>query len=375
MPTQFGTITKLPSGRYRARYRHLGERLAAPFTFQTKMDAGAWLAHMQTELAKLAHRPEAVVKAEAAALVAKSRLFGPYAVARVAARTLKPRAREEYENLLNRYLLPTFGTVPMVDIDPPMVRQWFDTVMGDRRGKSSGNTARAHAYGLLKSILSNAVSDGYLVANPCTVVGALNVRAAHKPVPVTVTQLNALAAATPERYRAMVLMSCWCGLRFGEVAALRRCDLTTDGSELSIRRGAIRLRGQGTLTGTPKSEAGIRLVSVPGPLTGVLVDHLARFVGPSWDDLLFPAENGRTLPSATFYRWFHRARAAADLPDLHFHDLRHTGATWAADGGASLKEIMQRIGHSTPGAAMRYQHAGRKGDRAIADRLAAKFVQ
>jgi integrase len=63
------------------------------------------------------------------------------------------------------------------------------------------------------------------------------------------------------------------------------------------------------------------------------------------------------------------AREAAGRPDLRFHDLRHTGATLAAVSGATLAELMARLGHSTPGAAMRYQHAAADRDKVIAQAL------
>jgi len=71
----------------------------------------------------------------------------------------------------------------------------------------------------------------------------------------------------------------------------------------------------------------------------------------------------------TFGKRFDAARAAAGRPDLHFHDLRHTGAVLAAQTGATLAELMARLGHSTPGAAMRYQHAAAGRDKAIAEAL------
>ena len=66
---------------------------------------------------------------------------------------------------------------------------------------------------------------------------------------------------------------------------------------------------------------------------------------------------------------FYPAREAAGRPDLRFHDLRHTGATLAAATGATLAELMARLGHSRPGAAMRYQHAAAERDKIIAEAL------
>ena len=85
--------------------------------------------------------------------------------------------------------------------------------------------------------------------------------------------------------------------------------------------------------------------------------------------LLFPAEHGGHLAPGHAYRQFYKARDAAGRPDLRFHDLRHSGAVLAALTGATLAELMARLGHSTPQAAMRYQHAAHGRDRQIAAAL------
>src|SRR6202012_5548191 len=98
-------------------------------------------------------------------------------------------------------------------------------------------------------------------------------------------------------------------------------------------------------------------------------DHLERFVGSDKEDLLFPAAHGGHLPPATLYRQFYKARSKANRDDLRWHDLRHSGAVLAAATGATLAELMARLGHSTPAAAMRYQHAAQGRDRQIAGLL------
>ena len=118
-----------------------------------------------------------------------------------------------------------------------------------------------------------------------------------------------------------------------------------------------------------------------------LSDHLERFAQPGPSGLLFPADHGGHLSQSTLNgkpgrrriikgriinessSGFCRAREAAGRPDLRLHDLRHTGAVLAAQTGATLAELMARLGHSTPAAAMRYQHAARDRDKAIAAAL------
>jgi integrase len=164
------------------------------------------------------------------------------------------------------------------------------------------------------------------------------------------------------QYRAMILLASWCALRFGELTELRLRDVVLD---VDAETGVIRVEcavvrvGDGFQVTTPKSEAGTRDVAIPPHLLPVLAEHLSKHVGPDRDALLFPAAHGGHLAPATLYRQFYKARDAADRPDLRFHDLRHSGAVLAAATGATLAKLMQRLGHSTPAAAMRYQHRRR----------------
>ena len=101
-----------------------------------------------------------------------------------------------------------------------------------------------------------------------------------------------------------------------------------------------------------------------------LIDkHLEQHTAPGNDALLFPAVNGGHLQPSALYAHFYRARDAAKRPDLRFHDLRHTGAVLAAQTGATLAELMGRLGHSTIAAAMRYQHVAADRDQQIAAAL------
>ena len=94
--------------------------------------------------------------------------------------------------------------------------------------------------------------------------------------------------------------------------------------------------------------------------------HLEQFAEPGERGYVFVGPKGGRLRRSNFRLIWHSARMAVNLPDLHFHDLRHTGGTLSAATGASLKELMARLGHSSVRAAMMYQHATRDRDRVIA---------
>lgn len=361
----FGQLSKLPSGRIRARYTGPDGALHnAPATFDTKQDAEAWLVDERRLIAAggwTSPKQRATVRYRAKTDVLT---FGKYADAWLRDRTLKPRTREHYRNLLDRQLFPTFADVPLVDITPESVRAWH-ALKGTSRP-----TLRAHAYGLMRTILGSAVSDRLVVVNPCTIRGAGNSTRVHKVKPASLAELESLVSAMPPRYRAMALLASWCALRFGELAELRRGDVDTEAGVLRIRRGVVRVAGE-TVVGTPKSAAGIRDVAIPPHLLPVLRGHLLQHATPGRNGLLFPANGGGHIAPSTLYRVFYKARETAGRPDLRWHDLRHSGAVLAAQSGATLAELMGRLGHSTPGAALRYQHAAADRDTEIARRLSA----
>ncbi|MEO7980343.1 MAG: tyrosine-type recombinase/integrase [Sporichthyaceae bacterium] len=347
----------LPSGRVQARFTGPdGTTHKAPITFETKQDARAWLSLRHSEII----RDEWAPPAPRGSAVR----FGDYAESWIAGRDLKPRTRELYAAVLAARLAPTFRGLPVKSITPDLVRTWH-TDQG-----AATPTARAHAYSLLRSILGTAVQDGLILANPCHLRGAGSSRRVRRIRPASLEELEALVAAMPERYRVMTLLAAWCGLRFGELAELRRSDVDLTSGVLRVRRGVVRAGGE-VIVGTPKSDAGIRDVTIPPHLLPAVRDHLRSSIVGGKDGLLFPARSGGHLAPSALYRVFYRARDKAGRPDLRWHDLRHTGAVLAASTGATLAELMARLGHSTPGAALRYQHAAQGRDAEIARALSA----
>ncbi|HEU4490100.1 MAG TPA: tyrosine-type recombinase/integrase, partial [Jiangellales bacterium] len=342
----FGSVRVLSSSRVQARYTGPdGRTHNAPTTFDTKGDARAWLAVKRSEIVRDAWKPEA----------GRPVLFGAYADAWITGRDVKPRTRQHYRALLDSRIRPTFGDMPVRAITAARVRAWHSGL------DANTPTIRAHAYALLRTILGTAVVDGLLPANPCHLRGAGTTHRAHKVEPATLDELAALVEAMPPRYRLMTLLAAWCGLRFGELAELRRGDVDLRNGVLHVRRGVVRVRGE-VIVGTPKTAAGVRDVAIPPHLLPAVREHLHTHIGGGRDGLLFPAKHGGHLAPATLYRVFYPAREAAGRPDLRWHDLRHTGAVLAASTGATLAELMARLGHSTPAAALRYQHAAQGRD-------------
>ena len=367
----FGRLRKLPSGRYQASYSGPDGRVyGAPSTFAAKIDAEAWLTDRRREIDRelwSPPRPESTV--------AKSTTFADYSAEWLAhrlvnGRPLKARTREHYEALLSHRLLPTFGHLPVGAVTAEDVKRWH----ADEGTATPSYTAQA--YSLLSTIMATAVRDSLIPTNPCIITGAGYSKRVKKIRPASLEQLAAIVEAMPERFKVMVLLAAWCALRFGELTALTRGDVVLvrdpDGvliaGELDVSKGAVRVSGE-RKQDTTKSEAGERAVSIPPHLLPTIEAHLAEHVDSGAGALLFPADHGGYLAPSTFYRHYYPARSAAGRDDLRFHDLRHTGAVLAASTGATLAELMNRLGHSTPTAALRYQHVIDGRDREIAAML------
>jgi integrase len=354
----FASIEQLPSKRWRVRYTGPdGQIHKAPRTFAGRIEAEAFAIAVRRKIDKdqwdaTDDNPKEQVT------------FGVYAARwlenrQVAGRPIKARTREHYQAILDDHLLDTFGHRQLAAIKPKDVRAWYEAALVDRP------TMRSHAYSLLRTIFASAVNDEIIDGNPARIVGAGRAKRVHKIRPASIEELAVLTEEMPERLRLMVTLASWCALRFGEIVELRRGDIDLSADVIRIRRAAVRTKGAYSIT-TPKSDAGIRDVDIPPHIIPAIEAHLAKHVGNGRDALIFPADHGGHLQPSTLYRHWYRARDLAGRPDLRFHDCRHSGAVLAAATGASLAELMERLGHSTPAAAMRYQHSARGRGREIA---------
>ncbi|GAA2900854.1 MULTISPECIES: tyrosine-type recombinase/integrase [Streptomyces] len=353
----FGRVRKLPSGRYQARYLGPdGQLRPAPETFRTKRDADDWLADKQTELRRGDwHDPDAGKVP-----------FGEYAAAWIKERELTATTRQLYGSLLRHHLEPAFGVVNVAEISPPLVRRW----RADKLASGTGPTTVAKAYALLRAIMGTAVADQMIRRNPCTIKGASTVHTPERPT-ATVQEVYDLADAMQPRYRTLVLMAGFLGLRWGELIGLHRRDIDLDHGAVRVRRAVAELfNGQREIK-APKSAAGKRTVSIPAAIIPDIRDHLERFAEHGADGRVFLGSKGATPRRNHFNRLWRKACSDAGIKGLHFHDLRHTGNTLAASTGASTRELMARMGHSTARAALIYQHASAERDRLIADALSA----
>jgi integrase len=166
-----------------------------------------------------------------------------------------------------------------------------------------------------------------------------------------------------------VLLAAFVGLRKGELLGLRRCDLELDSRQLTVAQQRQLDRHGAHLVGPPKTEAGRRTITIPAAIVPDLRAHLLKYAQPAADGYVFTGFRGDALAPHVLHQRWSSARGSLGLDHLHFHDLRHLAGTLTASTGAGTKELMHRLGHASPQAALRYQHATRERDTAIADAI------
>jgi integrase len=358
----FGTVRQLPSGRWQARYfLDDGRRETAPVTFRTRKDALHWLASLEADMAR-----GRWVDPDGG-----RELLGQFAWAWLAGKPgLSRRTREIYALQLRLHILPAqhgdvpLGEVSLGELNSEMIRAWY-RALTDSRGES----VAAKAYVRLRQVLTQAVDDERIVRNPCRIARGGRERHAEQRF-LDLATLDRLASHLPPRYRVLVLVAGLGGLRQGELFALRRADVDLGSATIRVYRKRLRLASGEVIEDGPKSRAGHRSVTLPRSTIDELRRHLDSYAGPKPDDYVFTTGEGAPLErSNMLHRVWAPATAAAGLTGLRFHDLRHTAGTLAAQTGATTKELMARLGHASPAAAMVYQHAAADRDRLIADRL------
>jgi integrase len=135
-----------------------------------------------------------------------------------------------------------------------------------------------------------------------------------------------------------------------------------------ISRQLVEVEGR-LVEGPPKSASGVRTVALPFTVMPELERHLSRYVDEEPTSRVFVGPKGASPRRSNFNVVWSRARMQVGNPDLHVHDCRHYANTLAASAGASTRELMSRLGHASPAAALRYQHATAERDQTIAERM------
>jgi integrase len=238
------------------------------------------------------------------------------------------------------------------------------------RGAAKRSAWRANdALKVLRRLLSAAVDAEAIARNPATRVPTPKIEQ-ERPWVLTLEEVDALADAVPDRYRALVLLAAYGSLRWSELVALRVDRLSPSRDRVRVEEKIV--ESGRLIRGEPKTKRSRRWVTVPDFVASALAEHVKKYP-PGPDGLVFTAPQGGPIRRPAFYRLvWSKATQAAGLEGFPFRNLRHTGATLALQEGTNPVLVAFRLGHAST--AMIERHYGELGegfDREIADRLSA----
>lgn len=430
---QFGTIRKLASGKYQARYFLDGIQKSArtlddkPMTFATYDQARKFLNQLELDLDKGINPYEleqARKKSQSYTLRQRVEMYlEPASGARLAHKPLRAATIRNYEHLSKNYLFRQFddfclAEMPITAITRADVRKWYQLIQSQcvsgqleikTRAHPARNWARSRGiptamHGRIdQELITLWIKSGAPIvksyreknsgivqlAKAYTFLHAIfnvaledeiidqnpcRIKGAGQPKhperPIaTLEQLAALASEVPERYKLSVILAAFTSIRSSELFGLQRKHINPLHRTLRIEHQLTKYATDPQLFVAPKTESSVRTVQIPDELMSEINQHLEKFVTDSNPDALIFTTSNGLPLFQGRKSWFVTAKRRLNLDHLHFHDLRHTGQSLALANGASIKDLQRRAGQSTAQAAQKYLHGSTERDQIVAESL------
>lgn len=267
-------------------------------------------------------------------------------------------------SIYKTHILPEFGHMPLSAITAPTVTLWVHQMTE----QMSPATVRKNAF-VLRRVLDQAVAHGILRANPAALV-RLPAEPRHEQRYLTHSQVWDLADSIEPRFRAMVLVAVFGGLRFGEVTALTRANVIPETNQIRVKQTVVEVAGSVSF-GPPKTKTSIRTVTLPRSIMAELVDHMDKYTNHDINALVFTGQRNVVIRRSWFYRYYWvPATLTAGQEGLRFHDLRHTFVALWVSLGRNPKEVSKAAGHSSVAFTLdRYGHLYDVDSDQLADEL------
>jgi len=276
---------------------------------------------------------------------------------------VKGATAARYRSALNKYVIPHLGDRYLADLTASDIRAWQSGLL-ETRSPATVRMARA----VLSQVIKDAIVDGLITANPLSPVSGP--RRPKKPVRIlSEAEISVAARSIEPRWRVLVLMAAYCGLRIGELCALRNDEVDFNRSVITVRRTLTR-SDLGYGEGPAKTDSSSRDVAVPRWLLDEVEIH--RGHGYSGETYLFTGSRGKSQLGYNHFLKYPWARMceAAGLEGITPHDLRHTAVSLWIESGASPLLVARRAGHANVTTVLNtYGHLFGHEDAELAEKL------
>jgi len=273
---------------------------------------------------------------------------------------LKPKTDDSYRGIIRREILPTFGNTPLNRITPIAIEQWLAAMH-----TNGASTSRCRqSFTLLHQILEHAARHQTIPRNPAHGIKPPGTQPKKLPRYLTRPQLDRLIDKTPDRYQTLIAILGYTGIRWAEAVGLQRRHVNMLKRQLHIETTLSEVNGH--FHSVPPKTHQEREVLMPQFLTDRLAAHMARYVDPDPDALVFTLGGGQAIRGPNFRRrvWLPACERAA--VELTVHELRHTAASLMLDLGWPIVTVSKTLGHSSISVTVdRYGHLYRESQEAL----------
>lgn len=335
-----GSIFKKKNGSWRAQVTVDGRRLS--YTAKSRAECHDWLRRTLDQID------------EGMTFQGRNLTLGEYIDDWMSAKrnTVRAKTAHQYESLIVLYIKPYLGKIKLKDLNLRVLSRFYDRLL--RKGVGKSNIRYTHR--VLHAALEQAVKNGIIGRNPAH--GATVPKPKRKEMQILNEQQvgQFLVAASTSRYKALYHLDLTTGMRSSELRGLTWSDVDWIRGTISIRRQIQDIPGQGALTGSPKTDSGIRTIMLGETTLNELKSQRQRneieraMAGNSWQEnnLIFPSSIGTPFSKTDLQRDFWKVLSMANLPRIRFHDLRHTAASLMLIHGIPPLVVSKILGHSNP---------------------------
>ena len=271
--------------------------------------------------------------------------------------TLAYNTFKSYKSKIKKHLNPVLGDISLKDLKARHIQEMLNHKLEHGKLNGKGGLAPVSVnllYRILHAALEQAVKENLLPSNPCKAVETPKERNREMETWNSQQVNKFLEAAEESKHHALFYIALNTGMRRGELIGLTWEDIDLDKQKIEVKRQMVRT-DNGLEFKEVKSEASKRTIPLTDNVVKFLKSHKIKqgekklSAGAAYNDrdLVFCNKAGHAIDSTNLNREFKRVIERAKVPDIRFHDLRHTFATLFIENGGAIKTLQQILGHTS----------------------------